>query len=243
MNIKEITLIDLIMSEGSGLTLSEVMNKTGLSKTTAYRNLENLTAMKLFYKNNGRYFPGPVLIRWMNTTSSKQCVTRIIDPYLQELLAEFNYTVHLVQLQDNMRGVYIQKLQHEGILQIKSILGNELPLFCTGAGRAILTEFTDSEIEDYFDYIGELYAYTEKTLINRPELFKLLHKFKEQGYTTEIEQNEDGVQCAGIAFRYADMILAISVVTTTLEAPEILDVIGKSLLRVKKEIIHDLNLL
>ncbi len=242
MNTKEITLIDLIMSEGSGLTLAEVMIKTGFSKTTAYRNLENLTAMKLFYKNSGRYFPGSVLIRWMNTTSSKQCITRIIDPYLQELLKEFNYTVHLVQLQDNMRGVYIQKLQHEGILQIKSILGNELPLFCTGAGRAILTEFTDAEIEDYFDYVGGLNKYTEKTLTGRSELIELLHKFRDQGYTTEIEQNEDGIQCAGIAFRYADMILAISMVTTTLEAPEILDVIGKSLLRVKDEIIRDLKL-
>ena len=241
MTDKEIALLDLVIREDNGVTLAEAINYTGFSKTTVYRNLENLAKMSLMYKNGGRYFPGAVMLRWMNAKRSNQSITRIFEPYLEDLLAEFNHTVHLVQLQDNNKGVYIQKLQHEGAVQIKSSIGDELILYSSGAGRAILAEFSDSEVEEYFNSIGSIIALTAKTVTSKTEMLKLIQGYRGKGYAVEIEQNEDGIQCVGVAFKYGDMMLAISMVTTTLEPMDVLDKIGASLVETKKRIENDLK--
>ena len=241
MTSKEIALIDLILTRDDGLTLTEAIKLCGFSKTTVYRTLENLTKMSLLHKNSGRYFPGAVVIRWMNVKRSKRRISRIFDHYLEELLVKFNHTVHLVQLQDNNKGVYIQKLQREGVVQIKSSLGDELALYSTGAGRAMLAEFLDAEILDYFESIGEMKAFTAKTVTSRSEILQLIKEYREAGFATEIEQNEQGIQCVGIAFRYGGMMLAISVVTTTLEPVEILEAIGEELVNTKSRILNDMN--
>lgn len=240
MTDKEIVLIDLVIKEGNGVTLSQAITDSGLSKTTVYRNLENLTKMALLFKAGGRYYPGAVMIRWMNSKRSKQCITKIFDPYLKGLLEEFNHTVHLVQLQDNYKAVYIQKLQHDGVLHIKSSLGDELPLYSTSAGRAILAEHTDEEINEYFDSVGELEKITVNTITDREELVRLIQSNRVEGFSTEIEQNEEGVQCVGISFKYGDLVLAISIVSTIMESPETLSKMGRSLIKVKKQIVNDL---
>ena len=241
MTDKEIALLDIVIKEDNGITLAEAINYTGFSKTTVYRNLENMAKMSLIYKNGGRYFLGAVMLRWMNAKRSNQSITRIFAPYLEDLLSEFNHTVHLVQLQDNNKGVYIQKLQHEGAVQIKSSIGDELILYSSGAGRAILAEFSDSDVEKYFSSIGDVIALTSKTVTSKPEILKLIQGYREKGYAVEIEQNEDGIQCVGVAFKYGDMMLAISIVTTTLEPMEVLDEIGASLVATKNRIENDLK--
>ena len=241
MTSKEIALIDLIVNRDEGVTLTEAIRICGFSKTTVYRTLENLTKMSLLHKNLGKYFPGAIIIRWMNAEQSKRCISRIFDSYLEELVSKFNHTVHLVQLQDNNKGVYIQKLQREGVVQIKSSLGDELALYSTGAGRAMLAEFTDAEILDYFVAIGDMTKFTRKTVIDRSEILKLIQEYRAAGFATEIEQNEQGIQCVGVAFRYGGMMLAISVVTTTLEPVEVLEAIGSELVTTKNKILNDMK--
>ena len=239
MTDKEIKIIDRIVKENNGLTLAQITQKCGLPKTTAYRNLENLARDKILFKNNGNYYLGPVMLRWMNARENTQDIVRILNPYLQDIVAEINKTVHLVQLQGKDRAVYIQKLTHSGVIQMKSEVGEVMTLYSTAAGRAILAILSDEEICGYFNEMSELKPLTSKTVIDKKRLYAMIQDFRKLGYAYEVEQNEESLQCVGVAFEYGGFVLAISVVTTLLDDLEELHTIGRKLVEVKEQILSE----
>lgn len=240
MNKNEVAIIDMIINNNSGLTLPEIVEATGKSKTTVYRNLTNLVTEKLLYREDNSYYMGSILLRWLNIGDVDYGFIKLIDPYLKELGEQVNETVHLVQLQNDMRAVYIRKIEGTGGIQIKSQIGDELPLYSTGAGKAILSILPDEEIIEYFKDRSKFVKNTKYTEIRQKILKEEVLLNRSRGYSVEIQQNEDKIQCVGVAFKYCNFTMAISISTTILTSLEQLTSMANILVETKNIIIHDL---
>ncbi len=239
MNSKNIQILDYIVQFPDGLALTQIMEHTGLSKTTVYRTLQNMVHAKLIHRLGRQYFLGPVMLRWMNTEQSKQKIVHLIHPYLVEISREIVQTVHLVQRQGN-KAMYIDKINGSHTILLASQIGAELELYSTGAGRAILASLTDSELDAYFTntVIVKRSPYTQ---IDLPKLKEEIYLFRKQGYALEVEQNEKDIQCVGVHMYLGGVELAISITTTVLVELEKLKAMGEYLRNKKKKMIQDLD--
>ncbi len=218
MKEKEIHIINTILEAPEALTLTEIIGRTDLPKTTVHRTLNNLISEKVLYKLDAKYYAGSVLLKWLNSKQHKEDYVKILHPYLQRLADEVGETVHLVKSLRN-KAIYVDKVSCEGPVQLKSQVGTELELYSTGAGRALLMMQEETAIKEYLENTS-IIQHTQSTVTDKKELLETIEKSKGRGFSLEVEQNENGIHCIGAPLRVGDLELAISITATLLTPSE-----------------------
>ncbi|WGK69149.1 IclR family transcriptional regulator [Candidatus Haliotispira prima] len=215
MKANGIRLIDFVMSH-PGQNLTELVQLSQIPQTTVHRTLTNLCRRKLLLKQGDCYYLGAVLLRWINSSSPNrnERYVDLIHPYLVELAQETGEAVHLVQ-RDNFEAFYIDKVDGSGPISLKSEIGNKLQLYCTGAGRALLTLFSPGELRQYWNNV-ERVANTPTTQVDKHILEQEIVTFRNQGFAVEVEQDQATIQCIGAPIDLGRVQLAISITTTIL---------------------------
>ena len=91
-----------------------------------------------------------------------------------------------------------------------SSVGKQLPLYCTGLGRALLAYKSEEEIRSLFPEV--LTAYTPHTLATVDDLIKELELTRQRGYALEHEETNLMVNCIAVSLDYNNApIAALSV--------------------------------
>jgi len=120
----------------------------------------------------------------------------ICAPYINELLRTAKETVNLV-IRDGDNVVYIEKKESPYSMRISTRIGQQLPLYCTAAGKAILAFLRDDEIQEYIGRV-RLKPFTDKTLKSKKELREQLGRIRDKGYAYDMEELENGVICIAV---------------------------------------------
>ena len=104
MKNRDVLVIDSVISSPEGISLTYIVKKSGLPKTTGHRTLANLTGEKLLFRDAERlYSRGSVLLRWIN--AHKRRYIDIFRPHITHLARETGETVPLLQRQESLKGV------------------------------------------------------------------------------------------------------------------------------------------
>lgn len=74
------------------------------------------------------------------------------------------------------------------------------PMYCTGVGKAILSELPEEEVEKIWNE-SSLEKKTEKTIIDLDTMKEVLAKVREDGYALDDEENETGVRCIAVSLQ------------------------------------------
>lgn len=143
---RALTLVKLVLDEGS-VSVTEAASALEVNPSTAYRLLGTL-AMQGFVERgeHKRYSVGPVL-RFDHAAHPQPSLVMRLRPALEQLFERTDETVHIATL----AGTQIQHL--DGIeatshsLRFGSRVGVWLPAHRTSAGKALLAELTDDEID------------------------------------------------------------------------------------------------
>jgi DNA-binding IclR family transcriptional regulator len=114
-------------------------------------------------------------------------------PYLKNLMEETEETVFMAVLSKD-ELVYVAKIDNNRSIRTTAQPGYRKPLYCTGLGKAFLAFMPESERKAILDDT-ELRAITSHTITNREQLEKVLEIYKEQGFSIDDEENEEGLFC------------------------------------------------
>lgn len=190
------------MSRGDGpFGVSELSRELSMPKTTVHRILSTLCSDNVVIKTeSGLYKIGPTVLLWSGGYKFSTGLIEITRPYLEKLRDESQETVHLSVFE---RGVaqYADRVDSPQTVVLRwSRLGMQLPLYCTSAGRAILSALPEAELASYLA-VTKLEPRTANTVTDPEKLKKMLRRFNIQGYAEEIEENEDSIRCVGAAIR------------------------------------------
>ncbi len=153
------------------------------------------------YKLGIKFFElGSVVIKNLN-------LRKIAHPYMEKLLKEFNETVHLGIL---VEGEILSIEQEESgqSLSPRIFIGKRAPLHCTGVGKAIMAYLPKDKVAAIVERKG-LKKYTENTIIDEEELEKEFLKIRNQGYSVDNMEHEEGVWCVASPIRdYTGKVIA-----------------------------------
>ena len=177
--------------EKKAMTLSEVAEKTQLSRAAARRFL--LTFSHLGYMiSDGKYFSlmPKVMDLGYNYISSMDII-EIAKPFMVELSKEVEESCS-IGLIENKDIVYIVQEQVSRVMTISLKVGSRLPAHLTSMGRMILAmnEKLQSDLFEKFEY-NQL---TENTISDKDTLKAELDKIKLQGYAFVDQELEVGLR-------------------------------------------------
>jgi DNA-binding IclR family transcriptional regulator len=222
--VRAARLLELLRSSDGGASLGELAARSGLAKASVFRMLRTLEGTGLVERapNDDRYRLGVRCLELGQAYLEQTDLRRDAVPVLAELRTRFNETVHLGVLDDELRVVYLEKLESTQAVGIMmSRVGRTAPSFCTGLGKAMLALVPGDPVSDLAER-GALRAYTDNTISEPDPLRTELERIRKRGYSLDLEEHEEGVRCVGAAILgpHGEMVAGLSISGPAHRLPE-----------------------
>ena len=189
--------LELLTAIGSspqpGLTLAACSQLLQYSKATTHRMLRTLVARDfLSYDDDlGVYSLGVANLRLGSEYLRRIDLRRVALPAMRDLVAETRETAHLATLSGS-DVIYIEVVDSPEPVRIFSRVGDSVPGFATGVGKAILAWTAADRLASRLP--EELSPRTENTLITRDALLADLAASRERGYAIDNMENREGIR-------------------------------------------------
>lgn len=190
-------ILERLAAAGRDLGVSELHAELGLPLGTIHRLLDNLVRRGYAAQDvtTRRYGPGPKLLEIgaLALVSARFDLHRIAHPQLEALTAATGETSNLVVPQGN-DGVYIDQVTSPHLVRMFTEIGRRAPLYCTGAGKAILSGLSPDFVDEYLARVV-LEPWTAHTRTSVAALRADLATARDRGYALDNEERELGVRC------------------------------------------------
>jgi DNA-binding IclR family transcriptional regulator len=190
---RALDILDCFNFQNRELSLSDVVVRTGLNKTTAKRLTANLTSRGYLQQDpqSRKYQLGMRLFELGGVVFSSFSLRRAAAYPMSGLQSETGATVLLgVRMEDHL--VYIDKREGDGMLRISSDVGFRRPLHYGMLGMVLMASIESKDV----DRILKKYPLQAQTpfSITDVDAFSLrLEEIRVQGYVVEKEEAVEGL--------------------------------------------------
>jgi len=198
-------------SSPRGATSSQLAERCGLNKATAWRLLGSLEAHGLVQRDplSGRYSVGHAVIR-MSAAAGYDGLVRRCHPVLERVSAETGETADLAVT--GPHGVtYVGEVAPGSVLAV-NWLAREVPLHATSTGLAYLAWLPESEARGLLE--RPLRGFTDATVTDPDRVVAVLRRTRERGYAAcagELEPTLYGVSAPVLDHRRGHPVAVFSI--------------------------------
>ncbi|MET1031743.1 IclR family transcriptional regulator [Domibacillus tundrae] len=210
--LKSMEIIRVFFDEEK-LTLFQIMEKTELPKTSAYRMAESLLELGFLDKDkDGAYRLGLIFLSLGNLVAERLDIRSAALPYMKNLRKETGEAVNLV-IRDADEAVYIEKVDTQERVRVYTQIGRRAPLY-GGACPRILLSFIDHQERERLIDSFEMLPYAERTPKDKDELRRLIKETRDAGWSishSELENHSSAI-AAPIFNHKGDIVAGISLV-------------------------------
>lgn len=236
---KGMELIELIAQHPEGLSIQEIVNLLGHSKTSVYRIIWSLEEMGYLHKNQlkGTFSLTRKMFKiGLSTIGTTTIFEHSYEP-MRRLRDKLRETVVLGTLMGTKIVILEQVIgSHHFSFILKPGMG--VCLHASAPGKAFLANIEDWERDEIISKI-ELTKFTDKTITNSSDFLLELEKVKRCGYGVDRGEELSGVRCIGAPiFNLAGKIAASIWISGPAERllDESIDEIGKEVVACANEI-------
>jgi DNA-binding IclR family transcriptional regulator len=125
---------------------------------------------------------------------------RLVQPSLDYAKEQLNETIHFGRL-DNTDIVYLATRESSQYLRPYSRVGRRLPASATAMGKALMAERTGPALDALL--VEPLPRLTANSIVDVEAMKTELDATRQRGYSVDLQENTEGLQCFGFALRYA----------------------------------------
>jgi len=214
--IKAVSVMKSFEPNNPELGVSDVAQRVGLSKPTASRILSTLVYGGLLEQNGetGKYMIGSGLFSLGNLFLITRDIVKVAEPVAKEL-NELTGEVVNVHIRDKGYSIIVLREESKHTFRFAYHVGSVFPAYAVAAGKALLSELTDAEIDRLYPH-ERLMPLTPKTVTTRKELKKELEQVRKTGVAFNREQSREGVESTASVIRDAS---GMAVAAMSIAAP------------------------
>lgn len=208
---RALDIIEAVGADQRGLGLTEIAEKAGLHKSTAYRITATLVDRGYLIKtDDGRYRIGLKYIEVASCFITGLELQTEARPYVAETASHLGLTAYLGIL-DGDKVVYIEKMDGISSMRMFLNIGQKVSAYCSSLGKCLLSNFSKVEIDDIMKDCSFI-KFTPNTISSLEELHREIAKVRSRGWAMDDEEYEKGHRCIGAPiYDYrGDIIAAIS---------------------------------
>jgi len=240
--VRSMDILNLFIENGE-LTFQEIIDLSGIPKTSVYRMLLSLEEMEFLEKGaDAKYRLGLLFLEFGNLVSSRLNIRQIAYPIMQKLHNDTKEAINLIIKKDN-EAIYIEKIDTYQKVRLYTAIGRSSPLYAGACSRVILSYLSNSEIERYVQGV-ELKPFAAGTIRDKEHLIETIEQAKKVGYTishSELENHSSaiaapifdhkglviaGISIAGIEANYQDENVEVFATKVKEAAGEISEKLG-----------------
>lgn len=198
---RALRILTVVGGASRGLSLDEIAARLDIPKSSLHRILAALKYRRFVSQPEptGSYFLGPEMLATAFRFHDALDLRALIHPLLVRISDELNETTHMAVL-GGAEVIYQDKIEAAHTIKLSSVIGGRNPAHATGVGKALLawTYPTDEAIRAWAERWAPLVSPTKRTVTAPAQLAEQLARVREQGYATDLEENEVGVRCASV---------------------------------------------
>jgi IclR family transcriptional regulator, pca regulon regulatory protein len=185
--------------ERPSLTLSEIADRTSLTRAAARRFLITLRDLG-YVGSDGRLFSlRPRVLELGYSYLSSLPIWEVAKPHLEQLADEVRETTSASVL-DGTDIVFVARVETKRIMALTLGVGSRLPAWATAMGRVLLADLTSAQLDDYFAKVT-LEPLSPRTVTDEGELRTVIEQTRIQGWTLVDQEVEEGVRSLAVPIR------------------------------------------
>lgn len=184
------------LSRSGSSSLAKLSRDTGWDKATALRYLTAMEKRGVVERRDGDWTLGLALVELASRVPVTENVANRAKPILEELAKGTGETANLSSFA-GADVMYVAKADGGRALRLRSSPGDRLPLYCTAAGKCILSRLP---VAMRTQYIAEakLSPITPKTITDPVHLTDEIELTIKRGWAIDDEELESGLLCYGM---------------------------------------------
>jgi len=240
--VRSMDIVNLFIDH-TELSFQEIIDLSGIPKTSVYRMLMSLEEMEFLVKGTDlKYRLGLLFLKFGHLVSSRLDIRQIAYPVMENLHNDVKEAINLIIKQGD-EAIYIEKIDRNQKVRLYTAIGRRSPLYAGACSRIILSYLPEPEITAYMESI-ELKSFATGTITDKERLYDTIWQAKKDGYTISNSELENytsaiaapifdykgnvvaGLSVAGIEANYQDENIPIFVARVKEAAEEISQRLG-----------------
>lgn len=210
--VKAMSILEQLATSQNGLGLSELTRELDLPKSSTYGMLLTLERLGYLHRNEntGRYMFGMKILSLASMAMNGLNLRKLAVPHLRQLMNKTGLTVHMA-IREHHEVVIIEKVESPYTPKVETWIGKRMGIHCTAAGKALLSDWPEDEIDSLIRY--GLPRYNDNTIVTPKRLKNELALVAKQGYSIDDEEETIGSRCVGapITDETEKIVAAVSV--------------------------------
>lgn len=190
---KAIDLLFYLARIGSSVSLARLSKETGMNKATALRYLSVLESRGIVERRPEGWSLGLALFELGSRVPIRALIVEKVRPILERLARESGESCNLACLAGDS-AIYLDRTESNHSLRMRVSPGDRLPLYCTGVGKAILSQLSEDHIRALLGP-GPLPKFNEATLTEPEDVVREALRTRNLGYSVDHEEYEVGLTC------------------------------------------------
>ena len=232
-----------ILAEGHN-RLEDIYPIVGLNKSTTHRLLKSLVSSGLAFQNplNRNYYLGPLFLRLSSNpaVSHQMLILSSIDELRQ--LRDSSDETSMITIPNGNQRLVLKEVCSKQKIALSLGDGNTAPIYVGSAGRTILAQYTDKELNKILgkirvDPVG-LSPIKDKNLLR-----KEINKIRKKGFGTSLGENHP--DAAGISVPVKGYFFPVSLCVMGLKGrfkpTTILDELEESAIRISNKLLQGIE--
>lgn len=206
MQVKQIVnmfgLMNFFITAGRSLTLRDIVEEFGWPRSSAFNVVSTLVDLGYLHQPvpRGGYFPTSKWRELANDLEQSQPLSDSVYELLEELMEETGETVILSGASGD-RVVFLAVVESKMAIRYTATVGERIPIHMTSAGRAILSQYSETERANLLKKID--YKSYEKGPFMSPEAVERdLKESAKNGWYVNIANYDHGLAGIAVPFPY-----------------------------------------
>ena len=211
---KSLKVLKYIMASSDEVSVNELVKEFDYNRSTIHHMLKTMKLEGFLSQNHQtkNYNIGSEIFNgWIKDRDMHNYLMRL-KPSIKEIVSKCKETTTMF-VRENDKAICVIGEESEQIIKAYLMIGREIPLYCTAAGKAMLAYLPKDEVEKIL-HISGMKKYMKKTTVDKDELFKELEEIRKKGYAVEKEEFEELINAVGIPVlnKYNQPVASVSVV-------------------------------
>jgi IclR family pca regulon transcriptional regulator len=182
--------------ESPSLTLSQVAQRTGLTRASARRFLMTLESLGYIGSEDRQFFLRPRILDLGFAYLSSVPVFDIVETHMEAVVQQVQESSSASVL-DGTDVIYILRVPTKRIMSVQIEVGTRLPAYATSMGRVLLSALAPERLENYLREV-KMERLTPLTVTDHRGLRLALAQVREQGWCLLDQELEVGVRSVAV---------------------------------------------
>ena len=211
---RALDILALLTEDQPAVSIREVVEATGLAKTTAIRLMQTLEQNGLLWATPSGYMAGPGLWRWAHLCRHTWELPPEAQKAMRELSARQRETVNMYVVRDTSRVCVAQQESPQPLRHVVHV-GEELPLWGGAASKVLLRDASEA-------LLTRIARRSPYGIGHLAQLREWIDAAVQDGYAVSHGEREDGLSAvaAPIIGRSGAVVAALSLSGPTLRFTE-----------------------